>query len=236
MAEYPGVRTALLQSAFRYDFERKEVIKGIRILERELPRKRANAVSRKEEKEIREFLGVFERPYRRTIEGLAPLVNRVAKLLPKRRERVQHIGLFGYSRGVGKVRLPRAIGFTGAMYSMGIPPELVGTGRGLKAAAKMGKMGLVEKYYVNLKNDLRRAGRFVNKSLVEKLAGRSGVWRQVSRDIRAVEDYLGEELGPQTPEELEHRKLTEVIYEKAKDRVKTLGELGEAAILRKSLG
>lgn len=236
MAEYPGVRTALLQSAFRYDFDRRAVVKAVRVLERNLAKQKAVRVSSKEEQELRAVMGVFERPYRRTVEGLAPLINRVARELPKRRERVQHIGLFGYSRGVGRVKLPRAIGFTGAMYSLGIPPELVGTGKGLIAAAKMGKMGVVEKYYVNLTADLRRAGRFLNKPLVERLAKKSEVWRQISRDIEVVEQFLGEELGPQTTEELEHRKLTDVIYDKVKQRSKSFGELGEAAILRKSLG
>ena len=37
-----------------------------------------------------------------------------------------HIGLFGYSREIGSVRLPRAINFTAALYSVGIPPEILG--------------------------------------------------------------------------------------------------------------
>lgn len=63
---------------------------------------------------------------------IAPIINEVAHFLPKRCERVLHVGLFGYSRGVGKVKLPRAIGFTAALYSLGVPPELIATGRGIK--------------------------------------------------------------------------------------------------------
>ena len=42
-----------------------------------------------------------------------------------------HVGLFGYGRslgGVGGVTLPRAIGFTASLYSIGVPPELLGLG------------------------------------------------------------------------------------------------------------
>ncbi|MFA6491131.1 MAG: phosphoenolpyruvate carboxylase, partial [Candidatus Magasanikbacteria bacterium] len=158
--EYKGVRTALLQSAFRYDYPKEMVIEAIKKLETELPKGEPMKVSDEEEKQLEKFCGIFENYYREAVEGIAGLVNDVAKLLPKRRERVQHIGLFGYSRGVGKVRLPRAIGFTGALYSIGVPPELIGTGRGLReiGLAQKENLKLVEKYYINIKADLKRAG------------------------------------------------------------------------------
>ena len=40
--------------------------------------------------------------------ALAPLVNKMAKFIPKRRDRKLHTGLFGYARSLDGVTLPRA--------------------------------------------------------------------------------------------------------------------------------
>ena len=57
---------------------------------------------------------------------MAPTVNRVAEYVPRRRDRKLHVGLFGYSREVGEIELPRAITYTAALYSVGFPPTLMG--------------------------------------------------------------------------------------------------------------
>lgn len=59
-----------------------------------------------------ELTRTFEKPYKESIEKIADTVNQIAKFFPSRRERVQHTGSFGYSRGVGKASLSRAIKFT----------------------------------------------------------------------------------------------------------------------------
>ncbi len=129
--EYPGIRTAIIQSAFRYDFPKQRVIKAIKLLEKKLPKGKVVSINSDEEKALEDAIKPFEKAYQAIIPEIAPLVNKLAGFLPKRRERVQHVGLFGYSRGTGKVKLPRAISFTAALYSLGIPPELIGTGQGL---------------------------------------------------------------------------------------------------------
>lgn len=233
--EYRGIRTALLQSAFRYDYPKKEVISAIKRLESLLPRGNAEKISAKESKEILEIMKIFESFYKGTIEGIAGMINEIAADLPKRRERVQHVGLFGYSRGVGKVRLPRAIGFTAALYSIGVPPELIGTGRGLKALDEV-KISLVEKYYLNLRQDLKRSGRYLNKRNLNLLAKNNKFFKVIEDDVAQIEKFLGFKLEPYTKEELEHQKISTKLMQNlsAGKPFKSLVE--QSALLRKSLG
>lgn len=234
--EYAGVRTAVLQGAFRYDFEKTKVVEAVRKIEKILPQAEATRISLLEARELSGLIKNFEMFYRQTIEEMAPLVNQVALHLPKRRERVLHIGLFGYSRGIGKVKLPRAIGFTAALYSLGIPPEIIATGRSIKYALSAGKIDLIEKFYGGLREDLKRAGRFLWKDGLEMLAQKSGAWKSVAEDVRQIELYLGERLGPLTPDEHKHAEIARELRQEL-DSGKSLTEyLEHLAVLRKSLG
>ncbi len=234
--EYKGVRTTLLQSGFRYDYDKLAVKDAIALLEELLPQQKAQLVSPKDEVILREVMASFAGFYRSTVEELAEKINTVATSLPRRRERVQHVGLFGYSRGVGKVKLPRAIGFTASLYSLGIPPEIIGTGRGLAKAKTLGQLPVIEKYYLNLRSDLLRAGRFVNKTNLNRIIKTDPSWNVLLEDIAGIEAYLGEELVPLTSEEQEHQKVTTQIVKRL-DRGDTIAKLIlDAALLRKSLG
>lgn len=234
--EYRGVRTATIQSAFRYDFPKSKVVKAIAYLEKHLPKGTAADISPQEEKDLIKTIKPFEAAYRDTVEKIAPLVNDISKFLPKRRERVQHIGLFGYSRGVGKVKLPRAISYTAVMYSLGIPPELIGTGRGLAAAKKSGRLSLVEKYYTNLKHDLYFAGKFLYKPGLVHLAKKSPAFKAILKDVEEVEKYLGKPMRAKYLNEQEHQLVSARIHQNLKNH-RNLGELIEqAAVLRRSMG
>jgi phosphoenolpyruvate carboxylase len=233
--EYSGVKTALLQSAFRYDYEKAKVIEAIKRLEFELPRKEPRKISKVNETKLMEIVEVFG-DYQKTVEQIAPIVNKIASRLPKRRERVQHIGLFGYSRGLGKVRLPRAIGFTAALYSLGVPPELIGTGRGLKRADKLGLTNVLEKYYVNLMKNMVNSGYYLNKTNLGKLAKSDSAWKGVLKDVGYIEEYIRCDLGPKTPEHAEHEKLTTRLYKKLAKGMDFTDELTRCAVLRRSMG
>jgi len=242
--EYRGIRTALLQSAFRYDFPKKNVIEAIKRLESLLPRGKAERVSASERVQILEIMKTFEDFYKPTIEGIADIINIIASDLPKRRERVQHTGLFGYSRGLGKVRLPRAIGFTAALYSIGVPPEIIGTGRGLKSITSTTstkvttgeKLEILEKYYLNLRQDLRRSGAFLNKRNLSLLAKKNKFFKAIEEDVAEIEKYLGEKLEPASKEELEHQKLSTKILANLQSKKSTKDLVEKSAHLRKSLG
>ncbi len=233
--EYKGIRTTTIQSAFRYDFPQKQVIRAIKRLEELLPKQKTVEITPLDEKKLIKIIPVFEKYYRETVEELAPLINKISMFVPKRRERVQHIGLFGYSRGVGKVRLPRAIPFTAALYSIGLPPELIGTGRGI-AKLNNKELILLEKHYLNIRNDMLRAGRFLNKENIVQMAEKYPFAKSIIGDINVIEKYLGIELKPSTKTEKTHYALTKKIYEKLQNNCLNTHIIEKAAVLRKSLG
>jgi phosphoenolpyruvate carboxylase len=234
--EYRGIKTALLQSAFRYDFDKKKVLEAIRLLETMLPLGEAATITPSEEQKLLTLITYFEGAYQRTVEGIAPIIMQVASALPRRRERVQHIGLFGYSRSLGKVQLPRAIGFTGPLYSLGVPPELIGTGRGLKYAEENMGVDLLEKYYIGLRRELKRAGGFLCKEGLARLATLSPEWKEVEQDVQYIEAYLGERLGPVTKDAIEHANIVQKVHARLEAGESFEEYLQPLAVLRKSIG
>lgn len=234
--EYKGIKTVTIQSAFRYDYPKAMVIKAIKTLEKSLPKSRPVVMPAAEEQKLTDAIKPFEAAYKKTVEDIAPVINKLAGFMPKRRERVQHIGLFGYSRGMGKVKLPRAISFTAALYSLGVPPELIGSGRGLAAAKKTGTLSLLEKHYFNLKHDLYFAGKFLYKPGLVNLAKKSKPWKNVLTDVEEIEKYLGKPLAPKYLNEKKHQIISARIHKSLKNGKNLTNLIEQAAILRHSMG
>ena len=236
--EYSGIRTITIQSAFRYDYPLDEVKKAIQYIENTLPTLSYTPLNKQE---VEDILWVNERfggYYQHSIEGAAEIINKVASKVPGRRERMLHIGLFGYSRGVGKVSLPRAIKFTSALYSIGVPPEFIGTGRGLRDAMKEGKLKTIEKHYNNLRKDFIHAGKYLNKENLAMLAKKYPAFKEIEEDVQEMENYLGVELGPLKTRHYLHRNLVSSVCLLAEDgKLDSVEELIEtAAGIRNSLG
>lgn len=238
--EFKGIASLTIQSAYRNDYPMDSVKNTIAEFNSQIPqhRKEYRKVTDEEGEKIKSFNLEAKKFFQETVEKAAPMINQVAGKLPNHRERVQHIGIFGYARGVGKVTLPRAIKFTGAFYSMGVPPEFIGTGRALRLAKEQGVLDLVKDLYLNLIRDLEHAGHFINRENLEMLASREPGFEDILEDIQLVEEILSIKLGPITTRHLIHRNLTSNIYQKIQ-----LGEedylaedLIRAAKIRKSLG
>lgn len=236
IAEYAGIRTVTVQSAFRYDFPVKKVRQAVKTIEREFPKHAALSLTAKEEESLEKLIKPFETFYQQSVTALAPLINKVAGHIPRRRERVQHIGLFGYSRGLGKVRLPRAISFTAALYCAGIPPELIGTGRGLAKTIREGDIKLLEKTHVNLKKDMQKAGGFLHKPGLIKLAKNNKTFKDILEDVNEIEKYLGHKLGPETSEEKKHARLAEQLLKNLAQKKPLSKIIEQQAVLRHSMG
>lgn len=232
--EYPGMRTVYIQSAFRYDFPLPTVKKAIRELNTRLKRTKARVYTDAETKDARELCELFQRPYRKTVEGLAHTLNKLSREVPQRRERKLHTGLFGYSRKIGKKRLPRAIPFTATLYTLGVPPEFIGTGRALQSAVRAGINP--EQFYVNLKKDLDYAGRFLNKKNLAQLSMHNRYWKDIEKDVSLVESLLGISLGPKTDDDRAHYELSSAAYRNYRAGVSIGKQIVLSGKIRKSLG
>jgi phosphoenolpyruvate carboxylase len=165
LTEYPSAHTFTAQSAFKYDYDEDTVREGIRQIiahERGEPapidQDRAGKIVDKTTEE-----------YQANVRRLVDAIRAVSAHVPRRRERNLHVGLFGYGRtlgGVGGVTLPRAISFTASLYSIGVPPELLGM-----ASLDQDDLAYVREVYPSLDGDLRAALRFANERNVKDLLG-----------------------------------------------------------------
>ncbi len=120
---YPSVQTFTLQSAFKYDYPAEQVRRAIAAL---CEARRGPPLGVANDTRVLALISRTGDRYRAEVREIAGLVNQVAPHVPRRRLRKLHIGLFGYSRGDQEISLPRAITFCAALYSVGLPPELLG--------------------------------------------------------------------------------------------------------------
>jgi phosphoenolpyruvate carboxylase len=209
-----------VQSALRYDYPLEQVKECVRFLNENLPNGEAVPVLEDEEAALRGLLGKCRRRYEYVVELLAPLVNGVAAYVPQRRARKLHIGLFGYSRCVAGVCLPRAITFSVALYSIGLPPEFVGCG--VLEDLSDAELDLVLRHYVNVKYDLETVGGFVSwqninmllelhEKVSEKVGADAGRLKlalgKVLGDLQVVEEKLGVKLGPLSSNQKRHENF-----------------------------
>ncbi len=228
--EYPGIQTVTIQSAFRYDYESPDVENAIdKINDMRLENATPTPGN------LPAVVDAFNHHYQGLIEGIAPTINALAAYVPRRRERRLHVGLFGYARKMQGITLPRAIGFCASMYSLGVPPELLGVGSALKKITGKQRDALYESYRF-FENDLVRAGHYLNHENLHALGRQNAGWQTVEEDIHLLEEQLGKKLGPQKDEHYIHRNLTSNVRLLLKSQADVSPEIVRAGQLRKSLG
>jgi len=71
---------------------------------------------------------------------------------------------------------------------------------------------------------------------LDTLSQQSAAWEAIGEDIREIERYLGEELGPKTAEEKEHAGFTSLIASNIENLSSMEEPLHQAALTRRSLG
>lgn len=205
LQSYPSVQTFTIQSAFKYDYPFEQVRQAIERIKGH-PRGKPREVD--EERSL-EIIRKYAPRYRNAVESLAGLINHIASRVPRRRKRKLHIGLYGYSREVGKVHLPRAIRFCAALYSIGAPPEVIG----LEALNEEDIAYLCQD--PNFKRDLRDALTWGNEDILfhlfPELKGKLGfIEYETSKEHRAITAKIYE-IYSQNGEELT-QLITEAAY------------------------
>lgn len=212
--EYPSTQTFTIQSAFKYDYPAKEVIDAIRKL-RETPRMPAQSV---DEGRCMEIIDKYTQAYRDQVVRFAKLINHVAAHVPSRRKRKLHIGLFGYSRSVNGVSLPRAISFTASLYTLGIPPELIGI-----QALSPEDIQFLRQTYKNFDQDLADALRFSDLDSPH-----------MTKEWRQAIDRLEIEIQPQGEHQMISQSVDQAIQNDDHQKLDEL--IPRAANLRHFLG
>ena len=248
LREYAGVRTVTIQSALKYDYEEEDVKKTIEKLNTELRKENTRVMTEKEEERVEGIIEVFTESYQRKVEKLSNFINFVAKFVPRRRARKLHIGLFGYSRQMGSTKLPRAIEFAAVMYSLGLPPELIGA----TALASLSEedQKLLDEYYVNWRKDVQWASGYFcwrnlnyllgEKEVVEKITKKFGlrdVIPEIMKDMQLLEENVGINLGPRSLDQRKHENIANnILISLVSDHRETMRYILEAGRIRHSLG
>lgn len=235
LKEYPGMRTVSVQSSFRYDHSLASVKAAIKRLEEELPKGKPRILSSETQEAMIQIGSRASKYYQDTLNKIAADMQPFWGAIPKRRDRRQHIGLLAYGRKVGAQKMPRAITFTAGFYSIGVPPELIGIGRLLKSLSEE-EIKVLEKEYPSMKDDIYRAGRYLNVDNLALLAAKNSAWKDVEKDIKFTEAFFGSPIRPVTTIEKAHKNLTAnvLILRHNKEALSSL--LNQMAEIRRSLG
>ena len=163
--EYPSAQTVTVQSAFKYDYDRETVRESIALLRAHT---RRSPVLVDEDRAFA-IVDKVTAAYQERVVQLASVIGAASAHVPRRRERKMHVGLFGYGRsldGVGGATLPRAIGFAASLYSIGVPPDLLGL-----TALDDDDWAFVRDAYPSVDEDLHAALRYTNERHVRELLG-----------------------------------------------------------------
>ncbi len=244
--DYAGIRTVTVQSGIRYDMG-GESARQIAIKAREqLKAGKQLKFSAGERGVITAIIGIFTASYLESFASLLPVVIAISDVIPPQRDRLARKSTVGYARAaaeprklaaeiadaeissrVKKVRphkaanLPRAISYTGALYTIGLPPEFIGTGRGLLAVGGRfgaGGLDMLLEFYPGMRADLAWAARYANlKTASQHLP--EALLAQLSTDLEEVALKLGIEIGPVTQDDHRYHVLLETVQPMLKQLV-----------------
>lgn len=191
---YAGIKTYTIQAGLRYDHGEETTKNVVNNLKISIGNQERRNFSDEDCEFMQELIGIFTKYYMRTFLETISTVEIISKYIPKNRDRIASTKMgLEYIREIADMEeianlvkdqtlkkelmeintdihcsVPRAISFTASMYTLGLPPEFIGIGRGLKEVKdKFGDEGINKllQFYPNLINDLTFASKYVNTSI-----------------------------------------------------------------------
>ncbi len=255
--DFRGIKTLTIQSGLRYDHEPGAAAEAAAILKRELPGSKPRRLSEADSVFVKDMLVRFAAEYMSDFAVVADLAAGLADIVPQQRDRLTSRGPTGYARRApdpnelgrfttdsglaarlkaiampGEADIPRAINFTAALYTVGLPPEFIGIGRGLSSIVEThGQDGVVRllDFYPGLKRDLHFAGRFLSLKVAARFFSGEFI-DKLRRDLQTAEKLLDAAIVDQQDQAYE--TLLEIIEPLVRQtlRGETLGEEDNALL------
>ncbi len=218
MENCPGARSVTITPAFRYDYGLEGVKESISALNRMLPRNRPVEYSREEISRLLVVERIFVKHFEKALSAL-----------PKLDVISDRMKLINSNAGE-----ERRTSFS--LYSLGVPPELLGTGNAILECIKEGVIKDLEYFYPNVKEDLVRAGALLNKENLRLLSETHKGWQSLLSEVKLIQDYTDSALGPDSTDSFIHRNHTSNVFHLWSTKRKFSRDLLAAARFRHCLG
>ena len=205
--QYSGYYTVTIQSALRFDTPRKDYIKTLQTLKDNVGRE-VRVFEPSDESLLIEAARRATAEYLKLLVRIAPHIMEIASRIPSKRDRlppekygrdISNSISFAADRELVKVverrslPLPRAIKFAATLYTIGLPPALIGLGRGLaRIERELGDyaLDLTLKSLPLLRLDAQFELMWYDLALAKTYVGEKIVKLYIE-DIKNVKDYLG---------------------------------------------
>ncbi len=248
---YRWFYTVTIQSGIRFDMGVNAVSKVLTVIKDKVGRK-PRTYDEDEERQLINACKVLTREYVSTILKFSSKILIINSFIPRRRDRVE---VSSYSRSLlegalfsedkdlinvledRNIILPRAINFVAALYTMGIPPTVIGLGRGLTSVEK--SLGhdvaelIVKEISPIIIKDLEFDLALLDLNLASKYFSERKL-KLIHEDLEEIEKWF--KVEPISDEWVDrHRSLTRQ-FQKYMGREDAVKFLVEAGILRGSLG
>ncbi|MHB0977335.1 MAG: phosphoenolpyruvate carboxylase [Candidatus Aquicultorales bacterium] len=246
--DYAGARTITVQSAMRYDRGAEETRAFSAALKERLGKLAPIDVA--DRGFYADAIGIFAKHYLETFYRLKDVVSVISDIIPRQRDRLARKGESGYARDLPhpgliadmvsfdelaaelralgreetKAELPRAISYVAALYSIGLPPEIIGTGRGLRELSeRFGEeaIGRLLSAHPGLNDNLAFALRFAQLETAAEFLTEEALF-QIEDDLRYISEYLSLKPGPATKED----RLYHTILQAMRPMLKEIAGVG----------